>query len=94
MGKKLGEYENVGAGEQVLAILRKEGKEVRPADTRCKVKVEGKNEKGKDGDKRCPEEIHFDKESGNWMKCCEGHFNQEKTAREEGGERLEWIDES
>lgn len=73
--------EDIGAAEQVLAIVRKEGEEVaKPEDTRCRAKR---------GNGRCQNDITFSMEMDAWLRWCEEHAEQEAKAREEGGPRVE-----
>lgn len=76
--------EFVGGGEQVIAVLEKEGKEMKPEDMQCEAKTD---------EDRCEEKKSFNEESDTWLRWCRDHQEQEKLARIEGGPRVERFSE-
>lgn len=89
LGKKLGpQNEDVGASEEVIAVVRKEGEMVKPADAQCRAIVV--DEEGEES--RCENEIVVNTQTGDWMIWCSTHQAEEEAARESGGERLQRVE--
>lgn len=79
--------EFTGAGEKVLTVVRKEGADVKPTDTRCRAKDPDSD------DGRCENQITMDDE-GTWLVWCDPHKAQEEAARSDGGPRVERVEVS
>lgn len=79
--------EPMGATERAIVVLRKEGEDMKPSDTRCHASVK----KTKVNNGRCENEIGYDSTSDHWSVFCEDHIQQERTALSEGGPRVERV---
>jgi len=89
--------EIVGTTEQVIAIVRTEGVDMKPTEIRCKANIaealldeNGNPQVDEDGvvivpeEIRCENEITFDMASEGWSQFCEGHTNETNVARASG----------
>lgn len=71
--------ESLGTGEQVIAIVRKEGEMPKPDDIQCRAV---------DNDERCPNKINFDEDTDTWSVFCNQHRVQDEEARQSGEPRV------
>lgn len=75
--------ELIGASEQVIAIVRKEGEVAKPTDVQCRASINGK---------RCKEEISFDESGDYWSVFCKKHNAEDNKARKAGDLRITRFD--
>ncbi len=70
--------ETIGAGEQVIVVVREEGMKIAPGDMQC---VAQSSKKGAEEGDQCENDKYWDEESDTWMITCDKHTKQDNNAR-------------